>query len=361
MLGRRAHGRARLDAPTRLGYAAAAMGPVVRRLGLGMALIIAVSLLLLLSDNAMRRGQLQADGAHRVWKVHILALVSSIDSDENERGMREGLASRLVEGRDYTVTVRNAQGDMPTLSGIVDAAVGDGADLLMTLSTPTLQTALQRVKTLPIIFSFSSNPIGAGAGRSYDDHLPNVTGVPATAAYADTLALIRELLPNARRLGNLIVPAEVNSVFNTKQLVDLAAKHGFEVVTVPVNSSSELSDATLALLAQDVDAICQVGSNLTISGFASIVRSAQQAHVPVFGFLTSDARNGAIAVIARDSYESGWEAGLLAARVIQGESPATMPFREVPSAKLIVNLAAAKRAGITVPDAVRQRAGSLLE
>ncbi len=117
--------------------------------------------------------------------MHILELVSSLDSDEVERGMREGLASRLIEDRDYTVTTRNAHGDMPTLSAIVDAAVGDDADLIMTLSTPTLQTAVQRVKTLPIIFSFSSNPIGAGAGKSYEEHLPNVTGVPTVGAYEE--------------------------------------------------------------------------------------------------------------------------------------------------------------------------------
>lgn len=331
------------------------------RLGLGMVLITAVSLVLLLSDSARSRNQAEQGGARRPWRVHILELVSSIDSDESERGMREALANRLVEGRDYSVTIRNAQGDMPTLSGIVDAAMGDGADLIMTLSTPTLQAAIQRVKTIPIIFAFSSNPIGAGAGRSYDDHLPNVTGVPTTAAYEETLTLIKELLPNARRLGTLIVPSEVNSVFNTERMVDAAAKQGFEVATVAVNSSSELSDATLALLAQDIDAICQVGSNLTIAGFASIVRSAQQARVPVFGFLSSDATNGAVVVIARDSYESGWEAGLLAVRVIQGESPANIPFQEVPSSTLILNLAAARTAGITVPEALRRRAGQVLE
>lgn len=81
----------------------------------------------------------------------------------------------------------------------------------------------------------------------------------------------------------------------------------------------------------------------------------------MFGFLTSDAKNGAVAVIARDSYESGWEAGLLAVRVIQGESPANIPFYEVPTSKLIVNLTAAKIAGIAVPDGLRQRAATLLE
>jgi ABC-type uncharacterized transport system substrate-binding protein len=332
------------------------MWVALRRLGLGFVLITVVSSLLLLSDRPQR-----SRDPRRIWKVHILKMVSSLDSDEVEHGMREGLASRLAEGRDYTVTARNAQGDMPTLSGIVDAALGDGADLLLTLSTPTLQAAVQRVKTIPIVFSFSSNPIGAGAGTSYEEHLPNVTGVPTVGAYEDMIRVIQELLPRARRLGTLVVPSEVNSVASTRQAVEIASQHGLEFATLPVNASSDVADATLALLAQGIDAICQVGSNLTVAGFASIVRPAQQARVPVFGFLSSDARNGAVAASARDFYESGREAGVMAARVIQGESPATIPFREVEGSRLIVNLAAAKMAGIVVPQSMRARADEVLE
>ncbi|MBI3782313.1 MAG: ABC transporter substrate-binding protein [Deltaproteobacteria bacterium] len=334
------------------------MWEAVRRLSLGALLIAAVSLVLLLSDRG--RGP-QRSGTRKIWKVHILELVSAVDSEDTERGMREGLASRLSEGRDYTVTVRNAQGDMPTLSSLVDAAVSEGADLIMTLSTPTLQAAVQRVKTTPIVFSFSSNPIGAGAGSSYDDHLPNVTGVPTMSAYDDVMGLIRELMPQAHRLGTLVVPSEVNSVFNTKIAVDVGARHGFEFSILPVNTSSDVGDATLALLAQHPDAICQVGSNLTIAGFASIVRPSQQAHVPVFGFLSSDAKNGAVAVAARDYHESGREAGVLAARIIQGESPAAIPFHEVQGARVIVNVGAARLAGIEIPDALRRRAAQVLE
>jgi ABC-type uncharacterized transport system substrate-binding protein len=328
----------------------------LRRLGLGVVLIALVSSVLLLSDRPQRGTE-----PRKVWKVHILKMVSSLDSDDVERGMREGLASRLAEGREYTVTARNAQGDMPTLSGIVDAAVSDDADLILTLSTPTLQAAVQRVKKIPIVFSFSSNPIGAGAGTSYEKHLPNVTGVPTVGAYEDVMRIILELLPRARRLGTLVVPSEVNSVASTKQAVEIAARHGLEFATLPVNTSSDVADATLALLAQGIDAICQVGSNLTVAGFASIVRPAQQARIPVFGFLSNDARNGAVAVAARDFYESGLEAGVMAARVIQGESPQAIPFREVEGSKLIVNLAAAKTAGIVVPDSLRARADEVLE
>jgi ABC-type uncharacterized transport system substrate-binding protein len=320
------------------------MGEGLRRLWLGVFLIVGVSVGLLVFDRGGRRGT-----AAQRRQVSMLAFISAADSDECQRGMRDGLAAELQEGVDYALTVRNAQGDMPTLTSLVDAALGDGSDLILTLSTPTLQAAVQRVKSIPIVFSFSSNPLGAGAGTTYEQHLPNVTGIPTTAAYEEVLQLIREIVPGARRLGTLVVPSEVNSVYNVERVRQIAQQHGFELVSVAVNSSSEISDAALALLAQSIDAVCQVPSNVTITGFASLALPAQRAHIPVFGFLSADAENGAIAVVARDYYESCREAGVLAARVLRGADPATIPFYEVESGTLLVNPKAARATGIPLP------------
>jgi len=329
----------------------------LRRLWLGALLIVGVSVGLLLFDRGQRRG---GAAAHRK-RVNMLAFISAVDSDECQHGMRDGLAAELREGIDYELIVRNAQGDMPTLSSLVDAALGDGSDLILTLSTPTLQAAVQRVKSTPIVFSFSSNPLGAGAGTTYEQHVPNVTGIPTTAAYEEVLDLIRELVPGARRLGTLVVPSEVNSVYNVARVRELATQRGLELVSVAVNSSSEVSDAALALLAQSIDAVCQVPSNVTITGFASLALPAQRAHIPVFGFLTADAENGAVAVVARDYYESCKEAGALAARVLRGADPATIPFYEVESAKLMVNPKAARAAGIALPPELVTRAARVVE
>src|SRR5262249_17744144 len=155
----------------------------------------------------------------KTWKVDLLEYVNVQDVEDGEHGIRAGLRDAgLVEGRDFQVRVRNAQGDMATLSALVDAAVGGGTDLLMTLSTPTLQAAMQRAGGLPIVFTFVADAMAAGAGRSNTDHLPNVTGVPTMAAYNEMLDIIQECLPAARHLGTLFVPAEVNSVYNKDQI-----------------------------------------------------------------------------------------------------------------------------------------------
>ena len=190
------------------------------------------------------------------------------DVEEAEAGVLAGFReSGLVEGRDYVITVRNAQGDMATVSTLIDAALGERADLLVTFSTPTLQAALAaRASTCRSSSPTSSSPHAAGAGKTDTDHLPNVTGVYMAPAYDDMIALIRRVLPSVKSLGTLFVPAEVNSVFNRDLLEAACRKAGLALIDVPANTSSDVPDASLALAARRPDAICQIPGNLTAAG-----------------------------------------------------------------------------------------------
>lgn len=294
----------------------------------------------------------------KTWKIDVLEYVNVLDVEEGEKGIRAGLQEAgLVEGRDYQLTVRNAQGDMPTLGALVDAAVSDGAELLMTLSTPTLQAAIQRARDLPIVFTFVADAVAAGAGRSNEDHLPHVTGVPTTSAYEDLIATVQECLPAVRRVGTLFVPAEVNSVFNKDRLTEAARRHGIEVLAVAANTSAEMPDAAAALCNQAPDAIVQIAGNLTTAAFASITQAARRARVPLFGSLNSDFQSGAAVVVARDYFDGGREAGMMAARIMRGERPATIPFQPLKKTRTLVNLAAAEATGLALPEQLLQRPG----
>src|SRR5262249_38160355 len=122
------------------------------------------------------------------------------------------------------------------------------------------------------------------------------------------------------------------------------------------NTTAEVADATLALLAQNVDAVCQGGSTQTTAAFASIALPAQRAKMPVFGFLTSDFDQGATAVIARDYFDAGQQVAGLAARIMHGESPSGIPFQPIRKTRTLVNLALARAAGLSIPPAVIARA-----
>ena len=312
-------------------------------------------------ERAMDEAPAAGPPLAKQWKVDILEYVNVVDSEDAERGIRAGLQrSGLVEGRDYTVRLRNAQGDMPTLSTLVDTAQSDGADLLVTLSTPTLQAALQRARTLPIVFTFVADAVAAGAGRSNTDHIPNVTGVPTQSPYDDLIDAVRACLPQARRIGTLFVPGEVNSVSNKDRMAAAARRAGLELVALPVNSSTEMPDAALALCTKEIDAVVQVGGNLTTVAFASITQAALRYRVPVFGALSSNSHDGAAVVVARDYYDGGLAAGTMAARIMRGESPASIPFEPLQTTKTIINDGAARAMGLTIPASLRQRATPVL-
>lgn len=286
----------------------------------------------------------------RLAKLNLVEYLETPNVEINRQGIRDGLAKAgLVEGRDYELSLRNAQGDMAALNTIMDATASDGSELLMTSTTPALQAALQRARKLPVVFSLVANPMAAGAGRSEQDHLPNVTGAYVNAPHAEGLAALRRCLPNLKRVGTLFVPAEVNSVYYKDELLKAAGALGIEVELVGVSNSGEIADAALALCSRNIDAVCQISDNLTGASFASIVQAANRARLPLMGFASGQAESGAFMTISRDFYDGGVESAAMAARILRGESPAVIPFQMVTKIKYEFNHASASSLGITIP------------
>ncbi|MDB6036880.1 MAG: ABC-Type Transport System Periplasmic Component, partial [Verrucomicrobiales bacterium] len=155
--------------------------------------------------------------------------------EESQRGVMAGLAeSGLVTGQDFEAKVLNAQGDLPTLSSMVDSAIGDQSDMLIVISTVALQAAIKKVQTIPIVFAQVTDPIKAGAGRSLTDHLPNVTGSTPLSDHNQMIKVIRTCLPSVKRIGTLFNPSEDNSVIQKDGLIAAAKKEGIEVEAVGI-------------------------------------------------------------------------------------------------------------------------------
>ena len=297
----------------------------------------------------------------RKWQVNIIEYITTIETEEGEKGILAGLREAgLVQGADYEVKIRNAQGDIATVSSLVDAAVTDGADLLITVTTPALQAALRRGGSSPIVFTVVSDGIAAGAGRTVNDHLPNVTGIQYKGAYPDMLALIREFFPGIQVLGTLVVPGEVNMVREEERLRQAAKAVDMEIITVAVNSSTDMVDAALSLTSRKLDGICHLPGNLVSAGFASVLEASRKARVPIFSFQSRQVRDGAVVGLARDYYDSGREAGLVAARVMRGENPSSIPIRTYDKNKLMVNMKAARDIELVISPALIKKAAEVI-
>jgi ABC-type uncharacterized transport system substrate-binding protein len=332
-----------------------------RRIALGLAVVIAASAILLLSDLQHReRGSHARTASHR-WKLYFVQYNDVIDVREAQTGVMEGLAeSGLQDGRDFEVKILNAQGDMVTVSALIDAALTAHADMLITFSTPTLQAALRRAQNVPVVYNYIASGLKAGAGKSNTDHAPNVTGVSLLPANDEALAILHAHFPAIRRLGTLYCPAETNMVYAKNALDETAKRAGFEIVYVPAETATDVPDAAAALMSRDIDAVLQIPGNLTASAFGSISEAARRAHIPIFAFQKSQAVGGAMVVVARDYRESGRHAAHLAARIMRGESPEKIPLEDFGKTSLIVNLDAARALNISLPPALVRSAKDVI-
>src|SRR5262249_21467915 len=298
----------------------------------------------------------QASSPGRKFNVDVVEYIDTLNVEENREGIRAGLEKAgFKPGRDLELRVRNAQGDMATLSTMIDAAVSDQSDLLIVCTTPALQAALRRASSRDIVFSLVANPVLAGAGRSDRDHAPNVTGAYVAAPHAEGLAALRQCLPQVRRIGTLFVPAEVNSVYYKDELVKAATRLGMEVETVPVSNTGEIPDAAMALCGRNLDAVCQISDNMTGSSFASIAQATQRARLPLLSFASGQVKNGAFMAVSRDYFDGGVLSGQIGARGLRGEAPAQIPCPMVDTIKHVFNPAPASASGIVIPPELLRR------
>jgi len=297
-------------------------------------------------------------------KILHLALIQYNDSPLSElsqKGIIDGLTQiGMKAGKDYTIETLNAQGDISTLSMIVDKVVSDNPDLIFLTSTPTLQMASQKIKEIPLIFSVVADPAAAGVCTSFSAHQENITGISTMGDYEGMIKLVKQILPETKRIGTIFSPGEVNSVKNMNTLKEYAEKAGLELITSPVNSSSEIADATLALAAQKPDIVCQIVDNITSSSADNIIKILKNEKIPLFGFVSDLSKKGAVLVVSRDYHQAGVDAVMLAKKFFDGQAIKDIPIEFVSKTDILINKSAAKTSGITIPEEILKKEGVII-
>ncbi|MCX6239116.1 MAG: ABC transporter substrate-binding protein [Bacteroidia bacterium] len=303
----------------------------------GIMALILVSAILLFSDlqNRSRKTNTQNinDQARsealtgRKFKLAMVNYVDSHNSEDCDKGIRKALEDKkLIEGVDFTFKVYNAQGDMSTLNSILPQS--------------------------RIVFTNVGDPIAAGLGKSFDDHLPNLCGISTMSDFEGLIKLVHQLHPRMKRAGTVFAPAEINSVSYKDRLAAAAKKDGIELIAAPAGNATDVLDAANSLVAQRIDVFCQISDNLTGSCSAAILKVSLDSKVPYYGFVSQQMKQGAVAVGARDYFQAGYEAGQMGIEVLSGKDPAKIPYRFVEKTDYLITLETAKIFKIRVPDQI---------
>lgn len=186
-----------------------------------------------------------------------------------------------------------------------------------------------------------------------------VTGTSDKLPVEQQLAMIREILPEAKRIGILYTTSEVNSASTLAEYKEHSPEYGFEIFDVGVSSTADIPLATDSIL-QEVDCLNNLTDNTVVSSLPLILSKANACKIPVFGSEIEQVKLGCLAAMGLDYVELGKQTGHMAAKVLKGEAKASeLPFEVIEEAAFYGNTDTAEALGISFPEALTKSAKEL--
>ena len=273
--------------------------------------------------------------------------------DNCREGFLKGLEDEgIKEGDNLTVKYKNAAADMGTAKQISDSLVSDKVDLVCAIATPSAQSAYNAAMKadIPVIYTAVTDPVAAELADKDGKPVGEVTGTSDKLPVEEQLKMIREMLPDAKKIGIMYTTSEANSVSAIEEYKSLVKKYDFELVEKGITTTADVSLAADDLLSK-VDCITNLTDNTVVASLPTILDKANEKKIPVFGSEIEQVKIGCLAAEGIDYIALGKQTGKMAAKLIIGEAKASeQNFETTTEPGFYVNNKVAENLGITVPD-----------
>lgn len=295
--------------------------------------------------------------------LDVLQAFGKISADE-----RAELAGRAsLEGENISIVWGDAGFEFTNAALAVDKALDQGADVLVTLSTPMTQAALNATGDMEnppaIIFAVVFNAAEAGIAESACEKPAHVTGVEADTPYEEVLPLLLVQDPDLQIIGTIFNPAEASSVAGAEAIVAAGEALGLTVEQASVTGAADLRAATQGLINKDVAIILLPVDGTTLGGLPAILAVANEYGIPIFH---SNMQAVSVGATVGAGYELFFEQGIRAGRILVGYlngdiNIANTAISSETSMGVGVNLDSAAEQGVEISAELMDMAGRVFE
>ena len=280
--------------------------------------------------------------------VGICQLVQHDALDAATQGFKDALLEKMP---DVKFEEQNASGDAATCATIVNTFVSNGVDLIMANATPALQAAVAATGDIPIL---GTSITEYGVALELDDFTGvtgfNVSGTSDLAPLDQQAAMVKELFPDAKKVGLLYCSAEANSIYQVKVVGEELVKLGYETEAFSFTDSNDVASVS-ALAASECDVIYIPTDNTAAAYTETIANDVIPANVPVIAGEEGICRGCGVATLTISYYDIGYATGLMAYEILaNGADVAQMPIEYAPQFVKKVNMANVEALGLTAPE-----------
>lgn len=278
----------------------------------------------------------------------------------------KGMEDYFKDKEDISVTfkVHNAQANMGTATQIAQQMMGEEADLLVAIATPSAQACAQALKKAPkklqrpFLFTAVTDPVAAGLVKDLQRPGGGITGVSDLLPVAEHIKMVMTFKTDINRLGVLYNAGEVNSKSTVAAIKKLSGEMGFELVEATASKTADVYQAAKSLVGK-ADAIFIPTDNTIISALENVIKVGTQNKLPVFAADVDSVKRGAVAAMGFDYYRHGYQTGAMAERILKGAKPADTPVEFQKELELQINAKSAEMMGVVPPKGLLDKAAKV--
>jgi putative ABC transport system substrate-binding protein len=285
----------------------------------------------------------------------------------SQQGTLDVLAAYgYVDGENINLILGDAAMDVPTANLLIEDAIDQGADVIITITTPVSQAAVNATLEMEdppvILFNTVTQPYAAGIAQASCIKPAHVWGSQALPDFATILPLVWELDPDIQTLGWIYSTTEPNGVASTAIVEPLAPEIGLSMVIRSVAETAEVGTAAEAAAGEGIDAFFIPTDSTVGNGLASILGVAEEEGIPVFFADSLQVFAGVTVGAGVSYYQEGVDTGRVLVAYLNGELDiATTGIGRQVGTLIGVNLDSAAMQGVEVPESLLEMADFIIQ
>jgi putative ABC transport system substrate-binding protein len=240
----------------------------------------------------------------------------------------------------------DAKGSVERAQHLALDTVRGKPDVVIVLSLPAAQAVMKYTTQIPVVFAGITDPVASEVVTGWGPSGSNVTGVTDALPLQKRVALIKQISPQARRVGVIYNPTDASSLAAVKEFQESLSGSGLIAIELTVLRPLEVGSAARSLI-EKVD-VFQTFLDPTVNqAYAALAQVADDARIPLLGWDIKDVKAGAVAALDLTAQDLGSAAGRLALRVLRGAKPGAIAPEIIAQPPVYVNMQAATKQSVT--------------
>ena len=254
------------------------------------------------------------------YTIGICQLMEHEALDAATKGFKDTLTKKL--GKDNVeFDEQNAQGESTNCSTICNGFVTSNVDLILANATGALQAATQATADIPILGTSVSDYATALNIKDWKGKTgTNVSGTSDLAPIDQQEAILKEIIPNAKKVGILYCSSEPNSAYQSKLMQEALKKDGIAYKEYTAADSNEIQSVTTTACSE-CDVLYVPTDNTMASSVNTIKNVAIPAGIPMIAGEKGICAAG-VATLSIDYYNLGCQTGEMAYDILKNKKKA---------------------------------------